>query len=341
MALQLNISEQILGQVATAITTYCYLYEPLKISISEGNGVINTKVFIDLIVTKTEDQSTVVETLLNYGEFDINPAEPLTVDLMKIARQHHNADVYKFANIDDLVSDTFGWKAVISEYVYEFKITSDASNEVVRVKKLPIIGGRDFTDFTPAVPTNQDLTEAEQGGFLTSYWLNGFKNYPFVFQSLVNPTNNDARPNLGKGVAFGGTEPCGGYIIWKSPLGGWLQWGFKIGSESNTKQYIGNIATGLFESTDKFGGNPYVGANYTGITTKKSRKLKALSLTADELKFAASIINSPAVYYMNDSTGTLELMRLSSASAPQDNLANGGDFSVSLSSISSTNQKIR
>jgi hypothetical protein len=54
-----------------------------------------------------------------------------------------------------------------------------------------------------------------------------------------------------------------------------------------------------------------------------------------------SIIASPAVYYMRDQGEELELMRLTSANAPLDNKANGGDFTVSLSSISTTMQKTR
>ena len=50
---------------------------------------------------------------------------------------------------------------------------------------------------------------------------------------------------------------------------------------------------------------------------------------------------SPAVYLMRSPDSALELMRVTSASAPINNLSNGGDFSVSLKSISQSSHKTR
>lgn len=339
--LTLTATSQIQGQAIGAATTYCYLYEPLKISIREADGLLNTKVYIELVVRDTSDQSTIIETLPNYGEYDINPAEPLTVDLMRIARQHHDANVYKFSNITEIADDTNGWKSLVSEYVYEFKITSDVSVNVVTIKKLPIIGGRDYTNFTPAITSSQDLTEAEVEGYGFSYWNIRSKGYKFLQQSLATPTNNDARPYVTTMTANKGVAPCGGYLVWKSKLGGWMQWGFDISSKSTSRSYVGNLQVGLFESTAEENGSIYVPANYTGVTTNKSRKLKSLDLTTEDLRAVSGILESPAVYYMDSNNGDIELMRLTAATVPLENQANGGSFTASLRSISSTNQKTR
>ena len=120
-----------------------------------------------------------------------------------------------------------------------------------------------------------------------------------------------------------------------------MSWGFKLKKESQAKKYEGNIQVGMFESTLPTNGSPYIPVNYTGISTSYSINLKELGLTTDELSIVQSIIASPAVYYMRDQGEELELMRLTSANAPLDNKANGGDFTVSLSSISTTMQKTR
>lgn len=337
----LTVTTQILGQVAGPTTTYCYLYEPLKISIREADGLLNTKIYIELVVRDTSDQSTIIEEIPAYGEYDINPAEPLTVDLMKIARQHHDANVYKFSNISEIANDDWGWKAVVSEYVYEFKVTSDVSTNVVTVKKLPIIGGRDFTDFTPSVSSSQELDEGSRTGWNLAFWYNRNKGYKFLQTALVNPLNNDARPSVSTFTGIKGYAPCGGYLVWKSKFGGWMQWGFDISSETTSRKYIGNLQVGLFESTADELGSIYVPADYTGITTTKSRKLKSINLDSEMLKAVSGIMESPAVYYMDSSNGDLELMRLASASVPVENLSNGGNFTVNLRSVSSTNQKTR
>ena len=113
------------------------------------------------------------------------------------------------------------------------------------------------------------------------------------------------------------------------------------GRRSLKKKYDDKIEVGMFESTLQSGGNPYVQADYTGITSSYSLTLKALSLSSVELEAVSGIQVSPAVYYMKDSSGALELMRLNSASVPLESQANGGDFSISLSSISTTNHKTK
>jgi hypothetical protein len=346
MALQLTAAPQISGQTATAFTSYCYLYEPLKVTITEGTGIVPTKYYIELEVRSTSDYATIVESISQYAVFDVNAGEGLTVDLMKIARQYHDANIYKFANIDD-VAGSDGWKSVVSEYIYNFNITSDASATVDVVSKLPIIGGRPFDEFVATVSETQDLTEAEiQGINFTNMW----SGWPYVIQTLADPTDNDARPTMLKVLGGIGTiedaysqarTPCGGYLVWKSKYGGWMQWGFDIGTESTSRAYQGNLQVGSFESTSLNNGDPYVQANYTGVQSSKTRTMKALNLTQDELRAASGILDSPAVYYVKSETGEMELVRLTSASAPLISSANGGVFSVSIKSISQLKQQTR
>ena len=346
MGLQLNAAPQIDGQTAFNTTSYCYLYEPLKVRITEGTGLNPTKYSIELEVRNTADYTDIIESIVDYAVFDVNAGDGLTVDLMKIVRQYHDANVYKFASIDD-VAGADGWKSVISQYIYNFKITSDASSVVYTISKLPIIGGRPFDEFVATVPETQDLTEAEiQGISFTNMW----SGWPYVIQTLADPTDNDARPTMLKVLGGIGTvddaysqarTPCGGYLVWKSKYGGWMQWGFDIGTESTSRAYQGNLQVGSFESTSLSNGDPYVQVNYTGVQSSKTRTMKALNLTQDELRAVSGISDSPAVYYVKSETGEMELVRLTSASAPLISTANGGVFSVSIKSISQLKQQTR
>ena len=348
MALTLSVSPNIEGQQATSSVTYCYLYEPLNVMIEENSTLTPTKIYIELRALDTEDPTTIVESIADYAVYDINPNQPLKVDLMKLARQHHDANLYNFGKTSDIVGDN-GWKSVVSQYVYEFRITSDVSATLVSVKKLPIIGGRTYDTFTPLVEHTQDLTEAEVEGV---YFANRFPDYPYFIQSLKSPTASSLKPIMSKVV--GGTftdaagypeyqfniDPCGGYLIWKSKLGGWMQWGFTLGSQSKSRSYEGNLQVGMFESTADYGGDPFVPVDYTGISTSRSRTMKALSLSSVELEAVSGILESPAVYVV-DSDGNMELMRVTSATTPRRVGASGGDFSVSLKSISRVSQKTR
>lgn len=338
----LTIATEILGQEATALTTYCYLYEPLRIQITESDATAK-KIYIELEVRPTSNRNISSAVFVEYGNFDINPGQPLSVDLMKLAQQHHNANVYNFSHIDEIVSD--GWKSIVSEYIYAFRITSDVTTTPTLVEKLPIIGGRSFPDFVPTVQASGGsdvrLTEGEVQS-LDPYgrWI----NYPYLVSSLEDLTDTgtaDLRPTIQKGISLVGSKACAGQVVWKSRLGGWMTWGFKMKKEAQAKTYSGKIAVGMFESTAAVGGNAYIPADYTGINTSYTLTLKELSLNSDELRAVQSIIASPAVYFMKDTTGSLELMRLTSANAAIDNKANGGDFTVSLSSISTSMQKTR
>jgi len=226
----------------------------------------------------------------------------------------------------------------VSKYKYKFEFYTDKTAAKSSFTKLPIIGGRRLPDFNASVLQTQDLTEADLLNIdLDNRWL----NYPFLTSTLADPTLQNAKPSITETISTGGTHPCGGYIIWKSKFGGWMSWGFDIQTETDNQNYSGNIESGMFESTKDIGGSPSLPPNYTQVSVSYSRTLKALSLTRDELEAVRGIKGSPAVFYMKSSSGELELMRLSSATVPLSSLANGGDFTVTLSSISKSILKTR
>ena len=338
----LTKTNEIQGQSANNAASYCYLFEPLRVIFTE-NSAAATKLYVHLQVTKTDGSSYLIANLPKYAEYDLPSSGSVSIDLMKIAQQYHDANVYKFAEVQDFDSAIgAGWKAVVSQYRYTFKISTDKTTATLDVVKIPIIGGRAFQDFVPSVTNTNEITEA---GVLDIDLTNRWKDYPMITQTLAVPTSTNATPTVSVQYSSLGTKPCGGMLIWKSRLGGWMYWGFDLKKESQQKTYTGNIPVGLFESTGP-AGNAYIPTSYTGIETSNTVTLKSLGLSSNELRAVQSILASPAVYYMADSDGgvdqtRIELMKVTSATAPLDNLANGGDFTVSLSSISTSSQKVR
>ena len=80
----ITLSSKINGQpISGSLPTYCYLYEPYLIGISESD-LTAEKIYIDLVIRKIE-LGTIDETLIKYAEFDINPGVDVDVDIMKIA----------------------------------------------------------------------------------------------------------------------------------------------------------------------------------------------------------------------------------------------------------------
>ena len=331
--MSVTVTAQVTGQSISSTFDYCYLYEPLLVNISQSD-LTERNIYIDLYVYNTSDSVT-LDLLSKYGQYDINPGVAIKVDLMRLAQQYHDSNVFKIGTLTDIANAT---DIPVSKYLYSFVIYSDLGGVPVEVSKLPIIGGRDFYDFVPAVSYLQHLTEAALYNVdLTGRW----KNYPNISTVLVDTSSGSAfSPTTTITTeATAAFEPCGGMLIWKSRFGGWMYWGMDIATRKNSKKYGGNLTVGLFEATDS--GNPYVAVDYTEIDTSYSITLKALSLNNDELEAVSGISSSPAVYYMRNSTAKLELMRLSSSSSPISTLIGGGDFSVSLKSISTSSQKAR
>jgi hypothetical protein len=332
----ITITPEILGQVADQTCSYCYLYEPLKVAILESSPS-GEKLYIDLKIYDTSDVNNIIETIEQYAIYDINPGNPVSVDLMKLARQYHNANVYQYSTIDDVIDTEKGWKSVVSEYKYRFYIYSDETETPVTIFKLPIIGGRTFPDFVPAVGTNQVLTETSLNEIdMDGRWI----DYPVITSELVNPMLPDSRPVITSTIQSTGCK-SDGYLIWKSRFGGWCTWGMDIKVDNHTGTYSGDLDSGYFTSTDPTGGgNPYIPVNYTGVESSYGYSLKALSLLTTELKGISGIHFSPAIYFMKDNN-SMELMKKQGVSTPISSLSNGGDFSITLKNISSMTQKTR
>ena len=357
----ITLTKEIDGHTISNKTKYCYLYEPMRVKITDSSASA-TKFYIDLEVHLASHHTIQASYETKYGEYDVNNSAGVSVDLMKLAQQHHNANLYKISAVTDLLSPVHiastsseGWKTMISQYRYSFKIYSDADTAAISTIAFhPVIGARRFQEISasPSVTANNKITEA---AVLDLQNANRWANYPYVetklnsvsgvvfsggsFGSLIPVAGNMPFTRLfNPSEALGATEPCGGMLYWKSRLGGWMQWGMDLKKFTQSKKYTGKIPTGLFEAE---GGNPYIQANYTGIETSYKYSLKALSLTSDELEAVQGIISSPAVYYMETPTSKLELFKLQSASAPNDSKTNGGDFSVQLQSISESSQMTR
>lgn len=186
----ITVRTQILGQDASSVCSYCYLYEPLVVSVGESD-LTASFMYVDIEIIDTSNSLVLVETLVKYGEFDINSGELISVDLMKLARQHHDAELFKFSHIDDIIAS--GWTSVVSKYKYRFKIYTDKTTTPIEVFKLPIIGGRLFKDFSPTVTQSNPLTEAEVAGVsLEDRWC----DYGIISSSLSDPTLVDSRPSI-------------------------------------------------------------------------------------------------------------------------------------------------
>jgi len=331
----ITVTAQISGQVASSTYTYCYLYEPMRVFLEESEPTA-TKFFID--VTQYSSGSGVPETpLLQYAIYDINPGVGITVDLMKITQQINDANAYKFSSVDDVATGANGYKSVITDYKYKFDIYTDVTPTPIVVRKLPLIGNRDLEQFTAAVTTSSPVNEFEYYGLDTTELESRWIGVSLLQTAFTDPTLSNARPTLTK-VTNAGVSPCGGFLVWKSRFGGWMFWGFKIQTRTFEKNYEKRLSTSMFESTADTAGDPYVPVNYTGINTSYGRTLKALGLSSEELLAVSGIHASPAVYYQRPGTVDLELMRMTSFSAPISTLASGGDFTVTLRSISKLNQ---
>lgn len=326
----ITIASEILGQDVSATVSYCYLYEPLRINVTEDD-LLAVKFYVDVELLNIADGTT-ADIFLRYAEFDINAGKSFTFDAMELAQQIHNANVYKIATFDDLLESAKD--AIVSKYIYKFSIYSDKTESPVIVRKLPIIGGREFREFTPEVLSTQNLTEFQKYGINESELAELWAGYPFIKASLADINSPDLTPIVEK-IEFPLADPCKmGVIYWKSRLGGWMFWAFELVKRTDIHAYTGEIKSKMFESTLRVGGNPFVPVDYTGVTTGYSQDLKSLSLSMDALRAVNGILATTAVYFTEDNSGRLELMKLGSVSAPIDNLANGGDFSVSMISIS-------
>lgn len=334
---------EIRGQECSENITYNYLFEPLRINVEETDTTA-TRLFVEVERYNIVDKSVLVPfddgqlSLVRYVEIDLIPGRSVTFDLSEVMQQLHTAGVYKIATIADI--ETSYEEMICSKYIYVFKITTDITVVPVIIKKLPILGGRDFGQFSSTVPTSQVLNEFELFGIDQNELAKRWANFMFYKVSLKDPdAGNNVQPNVTLIPQSGPLFPNGGVLYWKSRFGGWMWWGFDIEERSSTGSYEGSLEVSLFESTKPKNGEPFVPVDYVSVSTSYTVQLKSLALTQQQLLAVSGIDSSPVIYYAADNSGKLELMRLTSASTPYKNQANGGDFSVSLKSISKYSQK--
>lgn len=347
---KLNDSERLEDAIFDGTRLYYYLNEPLYIKIIEDDNT-QTSLNVDINVYDTSDDSFVT-THTSYAVYDLitrNSETYLSIDLMALIRQIHDANVYKYSSLDDFTADN-GYTSIVSKYKYDIIFTASDS---VTVKLLPIIGGRQFEQIDLY---NFYLTEFEYYGlndislrvgdfdnsFSDDFGNNAIEkteyerrwggvSFPRI--SLKQSYYTDASPSITI-LTNDGCPPKGGFLIWKSRFGGWCYFGFDMQTRTNKNAYSGKITQGLYEVNDNKG--MYVPVNYTSTSMTYTRTMKAYALTNAELLALSGIAASPAIYYVKEGTKELELMKLTAMSAPYSTDAMGGDFSVTLSNISTS-----
>jgi len=338
--MSLTITPQISGQQANSTLSYSFLQEPLKVNITDSDADVNT-IYADVTRISTEDGS-VFDTQAIYIHRDVTSLGSVAIDLSMVMRQLHNYDTYKFSSVLDIVN---GWDSVVSKYIYKFEFyTNEDSTNKVEVLKLPIIGGRSFDTFVPSVTYQTPIRELTNSQLVGGGKIGTYSDPVFTLKQISSVTNDDYRPT---GILYIGSDadPCEGVVYWKSKLGGWMMLGVDIKVENKSHSYEGaRLSVGMFEATS--GSNPYVGANYVGTSSGLTMNLKTLSLDKDTLLAVSEIAGSPAVYYRRKednptSSDRIELMRMTSSSAPIKTHIMGGDFSLSLSRISDIEYKIK
>lgn len=331
----LTITPQISGQQANGTLSYCFLNEPLKVHTEDSDASVN-EIYAD--VTQILTSTGVAEaTKVKYVVRDIAPTGGIVIDLMKVVKQLHDFDVYQFSDSTSLWF--YGKDSVLSKYIYKFEFYTNTSATKTTILKLPILGGRTFENFVPAV--NHLTPIVELSNFDNAY----LKNYimpSYTLKDISSVSNNDYSLTTNSSTITQGEESCEGRIIWKSKLGGWMSWGMNLKTSKPKGSYQGSIDNGMFESTIfSGGGNAYVPVNYTSVSSSTSISLKCLSLTALELIAVSGIHGSPAVYYQKDTSSSMELMKLTSATTPIKTHIRGGDFSVSLSELYSYEHRVK
>ena len=326
--MSLTITPQISGQQANSTLSYCFINEPLKVHVTDSLSTVN-QIFVDVTQISTST-GTAETTRAEYVVRDIISLGGIAIDLMKVVKQLHDFDVYHFSNVSEL-SGTSGKDSVLSKYIYKFEFYTNISTTKTTVLKLPILGGRTFQNFVPAVSHTTSIVELSN---FDNAYLKNYTNVSYALKNIASVGDSDYSLTATSNVVNQGDESCEGRIIWKSKLGGWMYWGMNLKTSKINGSYSGSIDNGMFESTNfSGGGNAYIPVDYTSVSSGTSITLKCLSLTAEELIGVAEINGSPAVYYQKSTSSSLELMKLTSATAPIKTHINGGDFSVSLSGL--------
>ena len=336
----LEVRPTINGQVLNFDAVYGYLNEPYPVSIyTLEAGVGHQVIQIDVYVTK--NTGTIVDrSYLEYAIYDLAEGEAIDVDLMELARQIQNNNVYKFGILGDIVNFTTGFDSVTADrYNFGIKgVNGGAFTNLVSTIVYPIIGSRTFSQFEPTVD-GSNLTEFERYNVpSTEYRFIGMPTMNLVLglATATDPITYEWDfPTTGKVH-----DMDNGYLIWKSRFGGWLNWGF----DSLVSNEYGSINGVLAKRHMENAYNPYIAANYTDVTTRTSAVMKSFNIPKNTLKALSGIVASPAVYLVhtiNGSNTKIELVKASSISAPMDTTKDGGDFSVNVDNISESQMNAR
>tara|TARA_R100000541_G_scaffold58400_1_gene69591 strand:- start:3683 stop:4720 length:1038 start_codon:yes stop_codon:yes gene_type:complete len=345
--MSLQITPQISGQQANSTLSYSFLQEPLKVHITDSDADVTT-IYGDVTRLSTEDGSV---ELVNstYIHRDVASLGSVVMDLSMVMRQMHDYDTYKFASVSDIIN---GWDSVVSKYIYKFEFyTNEDSTNKVEVLKLPIIGGRSFDTFIPSVNYLTPIRELSNAQLVSDGNIGKYIDPVFTLKQISSVTDSNYKPSVSLVSQTAGTNPCEGVVYWKSKLGGWMMLGMDLKTENKSHQTIGSLDVSMFESTSySGGGSPYVQSDYTGTASGLTLNLKALTLGKETLEALSEIAGSPAVYYQRPYTSgfglipsdeSIELMRMTSAIAPIRTHIMGGDFSLGLARISTTEHKIK
>jgi hypothetical protein len=320
----ITVTPRITGQIIDGQRRYRYLFEPLEVKIIEPGS---EQFYIE--IQKKNYTGGIISTYSDYVTGELNASGTVAIDLMKVARDFLSDNIYQIGIPSDISTGT------IVPFYLTYSVTTDVTSTPVTLDIIPIIGGRTYDQFEANVTNANALTEFEYLGVA----LPDFIGYPKISQSLANATSSNIEPTLNISTANSGATACGGFLIWKSRFGGWAYWGFDIISETPKTSFNETIEQGLFDVNTN--GNPIINANYTGINESYTVSLKALGLKNDYAKVLRGMSSAPVAYLMRGTTSKMELMRVTSVSAPVTNLTDGVDVEISLSSISNSFQNVR
>lgn len=323
----ITITPEISSQSVSSAKSYKYLFEPLRIKIAEA-GSTYAKISASLRNTVTG-----VETKMytDYAFNEMNLAGEVIIDLMEITRDFVGGEIYKIGSIADLQANPM----ILPGFYIVFNITTELTSTPIIISIIPLVGGRSYEQWVGSVVQTSPVTE---------WWYHGmlqpdFKGYPKILTGLRDPSGTNVEPLITISIPTVGREVCGGYLIWKSRFGGWMTYGFDIFAETEELKYENELDSALFQASPL--GNPYIPVNYTQVMNSYSVTMKALSVSKTEAQVLRSLASTPAAYLMRTPSSKLELMRISSVGIPINNLANGVDISIALSSISQSTQNVR
>lgn len=321
----ISIQTELSDHTISSAKSYKYLFEPLRVRITE-TGSKWVKI---TVLRKSPAMDVTLQTYADYFFSETDATGMAVVDLMEIARDFYG-EIYKLGHYADI-----SLNPGVLLFVFQFKITTDLTATATNLSIIPVIGGRSFDQFNGDILHTAPLTEWAYYGITQPL----FKGYPKIEIILIDPVQTYIIPTVNIGLSVTGRDVCGGYLIWKSRFGGWMTYGFDIFSETESMEYNLSVDSNLFEGNTNR--RPYVPVNYAQVENSYNVSLKALSVSKEEAQALKSLNSAPVAFLMRSTTSKLELMRISSASIPINNLANGVDVQVTLSSVSTSKQNVR